>query len=171
MYIGDTSTRGFHHLVFEVVDNSIDEALAGYCDRVDVVIHPDNSISVTDNGRGIPVDMHQTEKKPAVEVVLTTLHAGGKFDHEKLQGFRRSSRSRCLCRNALSTWLEVEVKRNNEVYHQRYEKDTRQPNCKPIGKSNSTGTKVTFKPDGETPAGFGVHCRYPHEPSARAFFP
>ncbi|MDD5595711.1 MAG: DNA topoisomerase (ATP-hydrolyzing) subunit B [Candidatus Omnitrophica bacterium] len=147
MYIGDTSVRGLHHLVYEVVDNSVDEALGGYCDSIAVVIRHDNSVSVADNGRGIPVDMHKTEKKPAVEVALTTLHAGGKFDHRvyKVSGGLHGVGVSCV--NALSEWLEVEVRRDGKVYHQRYERGKTVSKLTVIGKSNTTGTKVTFKPD------------------------
>ena len=147
MYIGDTSTRGLHHLVFEVVDNSVDESLAGFCDSIVVNIKPDNSITVVDNGRGIPVDMHKTEHKPAVEVALTTLHAGGKFDHRsyKVSGGLHGVGVSCV--NALSDWLEVEVKRDNKIYHQRYERGKTASKLTVIGKSSATGTKITFKPD------------------------
>ena len=147
MYIGDTSQRGLHHLVYEVVDNSVDESLAGYCDHIEVVVYSNNSASITDNGRGIPVDMHKTEKKPAVEVALTTLHAGGKFDHRvyKVSGGLHGVGVSVV--NALSDWLEVEVKRDGKVYHQRYERGRTVSKLTVIGKSASTGTKVTFKPD------------------------
>ena len=147
MYIGDTSVRGLHHLVYEVVDNSVDEALVGYCDSIGVTVRPDNSISVVDNGRGIPVDMHKTEKKPAVEVALTTLHAGGKFDHRvyKVSGGLHGVGVSVV--NALSEWLEVEVKRDGKVYHQRYERGKTVSKLTVIGKSTNPGTKVTFKPD------------------------
>ncbi|MCX5711413.1 MAG: ATP-binding protein, partial [Candidatus Omnitrophica bacterium] len=147
MYIGDTAVRGLHHLVYEVVDNSVDESLGGYCDTIEVVIRSDNSITVIDNGRGIPVDMHKTEKKPAVEVALTTLHAGGKFDHRtyKVSGGLHGVGVSCV--NALSDWLEVEVKRDGKIYHQRYERGKTVTKLSTIGKSSSTGTKITFKPD------------------------
>jgi DNA gyrase subunit B len=147
MYIGDTSVRGLHHLVYEVVDNSVDEALVGYCNNIEVAVHSDNSISITDNGRGIPVDMHKTEKKPAVEVALTKLHAGGKFDHRvyKVSGGLHGVGVSVV--NALSDWLEVEVKRDGKIYHQRYERGKTVSRLTTIGKSSSTGTKVTFKPD------------------------
>ena len=147
MYIGDTAARGLHHLVFEVVDNSVDESLGGFCDSIAVGIQADNSITVIDNGRGIPVDMHKTEHKPAVEVALTTLHAGGKFDHRsyKVSGGLHGVGVSCV--NALSDWLEVEVKRDGKIYHQRYERGKTVSKLTVIGKSTSTGTKITFKPD------------------------
>jgi DNA gyrase subunit B len=147
MYIGDTSVRGFHHLVYEVVDNSIDEALAGFCDRIQVTINSDGSVTVNDNGRGIPVDMHATEKKPAVEVVLTTLHAGGKFDNDsyKVSGGLHGVGVSCV--NGLSEWLEVEVRRDEQVYHQRYEKGAPVSKLETIGQTKGTGTKISFFPD------------------------
>jgi len=149
MYIGDTTARGLHHLVYEVVDNSIDEANAGVCDKIKVLIHSDNSVSVDDNGRGIPVDIHKTMNKPALEVVLTMLHAGGKFDHKayKISGGLHGVGVSVV--NALSDWMEAEVKRDEKVYHQRFEKGHAKTQMKIIGKSKNTGTKITFRPDKE----------------------
>ncbi|MCG8432136.1 MAG: DNA topoisomerase (ATP-hydrolyzing) subunit B [Candidatus Omnitrophica bacterium] len=147
MYIGDTSVRGLHHLVYEIVDNSVDESLAGYCTRISVTIHADGSVSVADNGRGIPVDIHKTEKKPAVEVALTTLHAGGKFDHRiyKVSGGLHGVGVSVV--NALSEWLEVEVRRDGRVHHQRYARGKTASKLTVVGKSQTSGTKITFKPD------------------------
>lgn len=147
MYIGDTASRGLHHCVYEVVDNSIDEALAGYCNHIRVTMNTDGSVTVTDNGRGIPVDMHATEHKPALEVVLTTLHAGGKFDNTsyKVSGGLHGVGVSCV--NALSIWLEAEVRREGAVHHQRFERGKTATPLRTIGKTEGTGTKITFMPD------------------------
>ena len=147
MYISDTGATGLHHLVREVVDNSIDEAMAGHCTRVDVRIHADNSISVHDNGRGIPVDTHQTVKKPALEVVLTMLHAGGKFDHESYKMSAGLHGVGVSCVNALSEWLEAEVCVAGKVYKMRFERGRTASPLEQIGKRKRSGTKITFRPD------------------------
>jgi len=149
MYIGSTSTRGLHHLVYEVVDNSIDEAMAGFCTAVKVTIHEGNGITVVDDGRGIPVDVHPVEKVPGVELAMTTLHAGGKFDKDtyKVSGGLHGVGVSVV--NALSSWLEVTIQREGREYHQRYERGIKAKELEDRGTADGRGTTVSFQPDPE----------------------
>ncbi|NLK73606.1 MAG: DNA topoisomerase (ATP-hydrolyzing) subunit B [Clostridiales bacterium] len=149
MYIGSTGPRGLHHLVYEIVDNSIDEALAGYCKNIKIIIHQDNSVSVEDDGRGMPVDMHPKMNKPAVEVIHTVLHAGGKFGGNgyKVSGGLHGVGASVV--NALSEWMIVEVKRNDKIYRQTYSRGITTSPLEIVGETKKTGSKTIFKPDNE----------------------
>ena len=147
MYIGDTTTRGLHHLAWEVVDNAVDEAMAGVCTTIDVTINADGSLSVRDNGRGFPVDEHKEQKMPALEVIMTMLHAGGKFDHQSYKVSGGLHGVGITVVNALSEWLEVESRRDGHVYHQDYARGEKKTPLQKLGQSKTSGSKVTFKPD------------------------
>ena len=149
MYIGSTDIHGLHHMIYEVVDNSIDEAMAGYCSSIYIKISKDNSVTVIDDGRGIPVDTHPTIKKTGLEVVMTTLHAGGKFDHKVYQvsGGLHGVGLSVVC--ALSEWIEAEIKREGKVYYQKFSRGKPLTPLQVLGRSKKTGTRITFSPDKE----------------------
>ena len=149
MYIGSTGPRGLHHLVYEVVNNSVDESMAGYCDLIKLVLKPDSVVTITDNGRGIPTEIHPTEGRPAVEVVMTKLHAGGKFGGGgyKVSGGLHGVGVSVV--NALSEWMEVVVKRDGKVHRQRFSRGEPLGELEVIGQTEETGTEITFKPDSE----------------------
>src|SRR6201995_3992894 len=149
MYIGGTDERALHHCVSEVLDNSVDEHLAGHCSKIEVTIHVDGSISIRDNGRGIPVDINKESGLPGVELVLTTLHSGGKYGQVgyKFSGGTHGVGAKCV--NAVSEWFEVEVSRNGEIYQMEFERGKTTQKLHVIGKAKGTGTLITFKPDAE----------------------
>src|SRR5215207_1124949 len=150
MYIGDTASYGLHHLVYEIVDNSIDEAQAGHAKSIFVKVNADGSVTVVDDGRGIPVSMHAKMGIPAVEVVFSILHAGGKFEHNATSAYKVSGGLHGVGAsvvNALSEWIEIEVSRDGKLYHMEFQKGDKTSDLKVIGQSSKTGTKVTFKPD------------------------
>src|SRR6185503_15072961 len=150
MYIGGYNPRGLHHLVYEIVDNSIDEALAGFCKTILVKINADGSCTVVDDGRGIPVGIHPQVKIPTVEVVFSTLAAGGKFEHDEDSAYKTSGGLHGVGAsvvNFVSEWMEIEVSRDGNVHHMEYQRGIKSSNLQVIGKSSKTGTKVTFKPD------------------------
>src|SRR5256714_6709096 len=152
MYIGDTTARGLHHLIWEIVDNSIDEAMAGFCKSILIKVNADGSCSVVDDGRGIPVGIHPTEKIPTVEVVFAKLGAGGKFEHNSDSAYRTTGGLHGVGAsvvNALSEWLEVEVSREGQVHHMEFERGKKSSGMKVIGTRPKSGTKVTFKPDSQ----------------------
>src|SRR6056297_85624 len=154
MYIGDVGTRGLHHLVYEVVDNSIDEAMGGHCDSISVTINEDNSVTTRDNGRGIPVGMHKKEGVSALQVVMTKIGAGGKFDKDSYEVSGGLHGVGVSCVNALSSHLKAEIHRDNKIYFQEYQKGKALEEIKELGESDETGTIVTFVPDNSI---FSVH--------------